>query len=229
MGCIKMPAGIEIYNDNGYLQITDSYRNLQCTGKGTVKGYTDLYLPSDTLYYAFNCSTSRVGILYSNWDTTNNAHRVKFATTDNSDAMVTYYTFSYPTPIFSKGMFEVYDANSNLVFSDNGRYMKVIDSRSGTLNDSQFYKAESLTGGITIESINTPFGRTTAILPGLLPYRYRVPNAPTGLAIWGAGFTFNNGSILFQTCCNMVIFPSMDGYFSENPNYNFLVLDVTGL
>ena len=224
-----MTAGIQIFNDSGYIQITESYRNMQYIGKGTIASFTDLLLPTNVLHIAFRCATSRVGVIYNGVDASTGQVRVRFAT-PTVGTVVTYYMFGYPTTK-SGSMFEIYDGSGRLVFSDNNTYMKVLASQAGSITEANIYSGFSTSEGNTVATVATTAGLTTAVLLGSFISKLRVPvNSPAGIAIWGMAFTFNATSILAQTVFHyMTSPPADDNYWSVNLDYNFLVIDVTNL
>lgn len=215
-----MGAGIEIYNTNGVMQITEKFINLQFKGKGTVNltnvasdgaYYYDLYLPDTSEQIAFSATLGNPFVLLGRVFTRSNQLAARIMS-KISGTQVTYYRFGAAS-VVSGSCFEVYNSSGSLVFSDNARFMKVIDSKSG----SSTSETETLLA-TTASTLNK------AVLPGNLCFTAR--GSIVKLA--------QQGFLLTANSVESKIYPwfNYGGSYSivaQETNYNYLVLDVTGL
>lgn len=227
-----MSAGIEIYNTNGHIQITESFKNLQFLGKASftisTKYITAPYtviLPSNVKFIAFSCSNS--GSLYGtllqiylNGDGTSTA---QFG--GKNGLTITYYMFGYPITN-SGNSFEVYNAVNELVFSDNAKYMKVVGMVNGLCSTSNY-------GNV----LNTPYivnsfaysGITPAILLGCYSLYEQHDDNGSGYLFMDQFFRFTTSSIISELAVKAINGYCNGGLYTFKPNYNYLIIDVTGL
>lgn len=217
-----MSAGLEIYNANNVLQITEKFVNLQFKGKGTVTPntlsdggwrYYDLYLPDVNEQVAFSATNPFI-ILGRVFTRSNQlAARVMSKV---ANTQVTYYRFGVAS-VASGNCFEVYNSNGNLVFTDNAKFMKVIDSKTGS--------STSETDNTLLATTNSNLSK--AVLPGNLCLTGRGPS--NGLyRLVQQGFSITPSAVTSS------IYLCFDYGYSypinlQETNYNYLVLDVTGL
>lgn len=220
-----MSHAIEVINDNGIIQITNSFKNLQLVGKGTVNSWESLTFNKDDVV-AIRIDSGWVG-LYHNPRIINNDVIMTFVSNINP---ITYYKFSYADVINPiSNYFEVRDSFGKIIFSDTLQPMKVINSVN-SVTGAEGYNKGYMSDGRFICSVSHPPDKKTAVVVGDLAMQIVISTfAPENLArLLEQTFSFNVGSV--------------DSYwriFKENkysgqstitfPNYNFLVLDVTNL
>jgi hypothetical protein len=230
-----MGIGIEILNIDGHIQITDKFRNLMLINKGTFVleeigntgsgfGHHALTLSDNEYFVAFRCNNSshNVGVIGSTHLSGYPRTTVFYGT---AGATITYYTFGYPIQASGGNSYlEVYNEYGGVVFSaiNSKRYMKVVSTLSGTCTESQ------LTNLSTINTTTVSDSITPAILTGICSYRL----------LHDVTFLYNiileqnfNGSVVTTKACVISAGGQPGGQLQQRfqPNYNFLILDVTDL
>lgn len=215
-----MSAGIQIINDSGTIQITESYNNLQLVEKATVSTPCTLYFGKDDII-AFR-SSSGWATVFLNPIIIGELKKYNFRSSSGS---ITYYRFSHNSNIEGH-FFEVYNATGGIVFSDGCSHMKVLGQSSGS-----YVGGKSTTAGATITSFSHSTSKTTAIIAGSVSFAMYWANSnnqhPT--TIMQQAFSFNFGSII-----SLYSIMENNNYGSEStrygvPYYDFLVIDVTNL
>lgn len=192
-----MTAGIEIYNNNNILQITNQYRNLQFLGKGTIQctqlgmsssqwASNDIILTNTSEFLCFRPETNDVPVLlYGRTFLRNGVLNSRIAVANNASyphltnpITVTYYRFSLAPAVQKGNHFEVYDSAGELVFSDGASFMKVIASCKG-VEDRDVLWSDKPPGytdasslwyghkGFEIHSTDIPVGKKVAVLSGI--------------------------------------------------------------
>ncbi len=144
-----MPAGLTVYGDHGFVQITDSYSNLAFRQKGGVS------LGSNGRgSYSFNAtrpmvcvqSSSPVALLSSS----NNGTAWTLAFNGSPGASLTVFVFDEPVPIGSNFGLQVFKADGTLAFDSNMNYMKIVGVVSppgGVPGYNQSWESSPLSGG----------------------------------------------------------------------------------
>lgn len=143
-----MPAGFEVVNDDGVLQVTESYSNYLFAGKETITGAWVNSWPEQAYFYSVTMPVGWVvafrglGVdvgLYSSTVSGNNI-TYRFITPQaglgapgSASPKCEFYKFSVnilPDPA-TYGL-EVYTEAGLLAFSSNGKYMKPVGVWAGT-------------------------------------------------------------------------------------------------
>ncbi|SFM08994.1 hypothetical protein [Pelosinus propionicus] len=212
-----MTAGIEVYNDNGYLQITDTYKNLQFLRKYTVT------IPQDKYWTFVEIDPTKVlavraesGYVYT---------ETPYAE-DESDiyvlnilaphgTVITIYEFGYQD-IPSGNHFEVRNADGALVFSDGGKWMKVLEGKSGA---QPAYTVEGQLIASTLHSSSVK----TAVVVGMLAYT--LSSATNSIYYQVAQFESLQTTTIYRK--DLTAWGHVSDYV--NTFYSYLVIDVTGL
>ncbi len=236
-----MGSGIEIYNYDNILQITDKFTNIQFIEKTTVTLLTritsyyangvDRYYANVTLtaldkeMYAIRCDNGK----FINWSGSRtilgsgNYGPLTLNIRGERDAIVTVYRFSYAS-IPSGNYFEVRNENGNIVFSDNAKFMKVIDSKSGL-------RTRPTPIGVPLITTSHSSNILTAVSSGYYTWEVDYDDYSFLGASRRQSFTFNPTETIY----------SFENYFvADSPNYHYdrrtfdlnyqyIVLDVTGL
>ena len=162
-----MSSGLEVYNNNGVLQITDKFKNIQFLSKTTAtintqnkeyytntvpnSGYCTVALPQITnTFYALRCEDSNPITWFVSYPVLSYPPMVFGAPTlvviGTLNSTVTIYTFGWDN-IPSGEHFEVKNSSGELVFSDKAKFMKIIDSYSGVRTaDFSRSQAETVLG-----------------------------------------------------------------------------------
>jgi hypothetical protein len=223
-----MSAGLQVYNNNGYLQITKSFRNLRLIGKTTItlsagNGYSasaNIILNANTQFIAYNT----VGGAWAYVRGISIVNGQSGSTIIGSpNATITYYELGYPVTQ-AGSYFEVYDGVGKLVFSDNAKYMKAIAAYSGAVASNNVG-----TTPYVINNIGIPGGITPAILVGCGVFE--VAGTMPHVYYFGQVNVFNPGQIVSQVQVVAVNNGPVVGntIYYQALNYSFLVLDVTNL
>jgi len=232
--CILMSAGIEIINNTGNIQITERFRNLQFIQKKTISlipsGSTrkiDATLSSSTVVVAFKCSdgsNSPVGMYYNSG--TDPTSVVFYASLGTSTVGITYYEFGYPVLALGS-CFEIYNANSELVFSDNAKYLKVLGAYSGAVAISDFNNL-----GIGVPHVIASYSLgipNIAVLFGSIARRWLHSYSTPGFLYTNQTFVFNSTTLINQLDVIGANAYNPTGYDSYDLSYHFLIVDVTNL
>lgn len=215
-----MPAGIEVFNTNGSLQITEDYRNIQLLEKITISGSGYVVFNVDDLI-AFRAESGGWGTIYP-WylGYPNNAVNGSFHFTGTST--MTVYRFGHAS-ILSGHFLEVYDANGVLTFSDGAPTLKVITQVSGS-----YSIGGRASNGAQISVTSHSPDYKAAVVIGNLPGMYGAYNTEETYGVFNAtmGFTFNTDNIT----TNVVVLRDYSrsiNFATRYPIYNFLVVNVT--
>jgi hypothetical protein len=258
-----MTAGIQIYNNNNILQITEEYRNFQFINKVTVT-LTDLitsYQPSGQsvflgsnlwgtgtplyservvltpeqgkMIYAYRCNNGKfVQCMLLLGRYAPDIGNPILTISGEQGAEVTIYFFDYNN-IPPGQHFEVRDSNSNVVFSDQGKFMKVISSVQGV-------RTRPTTIGTVLGTVSHDSNITSAISAGCLTWEVNIPDVGfppnagyTGVRLQAFNFQSNQIISTYQVLMDDSVWVSQvpSSYYWTNyaVNYQYLVLDVTGL
>lgn len=245
-----MSAGLEVYNTNNFLQITDSFRNLQFLGKETItvgsnnspficSAYSSVVPFTDTKMLAFRCTNGkRVQRVAISKNTVNNTDWVDVYA--EAGAIVTVYKYGFPA-VKTGAYFEVYNSAGALVFSDNNKYMKVLGMYSGTTTIATDYTPiiTDWSGSGTIvktprilKSVAVSSTITTAVIPSQTTYYWDRYPATTGQdtreyeQYWTFSSTTVDTGIIYSTY-NEYQGLSSGTIFKDR--YDYLIVDVTGL
>lgn len=246
-----MSDGLQVFNSDGILQITDTFKNIQFISKQTLtlpstayRWYFDNYYPyySTAVISATAILNNLIACRSDNgklitWDIIYPVLSYPPFVYGNPSirffgevgAVITIYFFSYAS-IPAGTHFEVINSDGERVFSDNAKFMKVLDSRMGTLPGDL-----SLTGTPTITSTTTHASTVkTAVALGNRSYYERTnSNGRTGYVRYLA-FDFNDITTVGQSTC--IYSAHSDNWYPDYQpgvytdfNYHYTVLDVTGL
>lgn len=154
-----MPAGLQVFNNGGVLQITESYKNYLFESKLTLTGVINLVFPRNGWFYqivapndsmiAFRPSPGiDVGLYATTIGATTTTYEFVSPTTGPDNPVCSFYIFSVTkSPPSVKYGLEIYAANGTLAFSSNNQYMKPIFTWSG-----QDYQAD-------VYANETPYGK----------------------------------------------------------------------
>lgn len=218
-----MSAGIEITNDNGIIQITDSFRNLQLIEKVTINTPSTVYF-NITDVIAFRCDSGWATV-FLNPIISGGQKTYNFR---SSSGTMTYYRFGFIPTSTTSHYFEVYDPLGNRIFSDSTQPMKVLGSYTGS------YDGGGLSwNGRTITNVtHSPLIKTAIVSDGIsVGMLWNRNNHTNPTTIMEQTFTFNYDNI--NSTYNLLVnnnYGSED-YFSKwnAPYYSFLTIDVTNL
>lgn len=139
-----MPVGLEVYNNDGLLQVTENYRNYLFDTKMTITGTLIVTWPRYGYFYtvvvangsmvAFKgVGNSFVGLHSATIGATNTTYEFFSPNISGPTPSATFYVFSTDKqpPNVPYGL-EVYDSSGGLVFSSNSLYMKPTTAWSGS-------------------------------------------------------------------------------------------------
>lgn len=241
-----MPAGLQVINDNGILQVDESFKNMVLTQKGTVTlgrpGGVGV-VPYQAAAYATIAYpvSARQPVLALR----SNAH-VCYLTNDNgftvfgpSSGVVTvdYYIFDqigFGAPAGNIGL-QVFDVNGAEVFNSNNRYMKVLDLYSIDLVVNNVGNPPT----VPTYSGSVPAGKKLAVCMGVQSTGYYIegigtPQQPAVLirywqcqCVTPADNTFTLSNSVINTFGGpMLAQPGLSG--SISPFNSGMILDVTG-
>lgn len=228
-----MSVGIEIYNDNNVLQITDKFRNLQFIKKGSAiinapqaqyTKYVKVEFDPSTKFVAFRCTNSTTLTLTMNYmNKTGEFYSTSFYGENGTE--VTWYEFGYPTLLSSSNSgLQVYNSENELVFSSNAKYMRVIDHRSGTITRDYVAIDPSQ------QLVTYPFGTVPAIMVGTTA-QWSLVGTMVNIRIIMLVFSFSDTTV--KTEMKRIVqtpnFPGENLAESFEGNYNYLVVDVANL
>jgi len=226
---------------------------------GTSDWYSADIILSDTQeFLCFNVNTIDVPVLlYGRTFLRDNVLRSRIATKvapgTTPNVSVNYYRFGYAT-VPRGNFFEVRNASGEMVFSDAARFMQVIAGRNGTETREIAYTdippghSDSTSAwwgvyGYTLHSVSIPTGKTVAVLLGTNLYTtYMTVGYENPFDAWNpgdptysvskqtnSGFVFREDRIEFW---NLAIYDNASGadpLAQKEINYNYLLIDVTGL
>ncbi len=234
-----MGPGIQIYNNSGGLQITDTFKNLQFVRKGSVTIPNNWLRPYTSIQFS-------PGELV--------AFRIESASKDDycsirsgsSDGLVTftgypgktleYYAFSYKK-IPTGNYFEVRNLLGEVVFSDAAHFMKVLDAKRGTT------LVDYHNQGIVGNTIHDP-NKKTAVLLGARCWNLTVDymeTDPGSYVYWnfhtwrGLVFRFYGDHVESETIeefsdrTESYGWPTVSYQNIRFRKYDYLVLDVTDI
>lgn len=225
-----MTVGFEVHNANNKLQVTDRFYNIRLVARKAIMlntDFTEISTGEDELiaFRALNNTNTPVALWSVSKDT------AVFKKTGSSTVMLVYYRFKH-TDIPAGDCFEVRNASDEVVFSDNARFMKIINSINGVWDGRSNYTTETI----------IPAGVTAAVLHGA---RYRESISTVfGDGGWGSIVSFNyfgqqfifNGDRIKTVYANEYKWeygspvPAPDSPVISTYKivpYNFLVLDVS--
>lgn len=229
-----MPVGLQAWNDGGLFQIDNDFRNLQFTQRIDVNTSNR----SGSIWYSditFNNVNTPIAAIYS----PNKVFLLQLAKSGNS---VTYRVFSnaqngfvavmlFDTSQSSGGNVgqQVFDSGGNLIFDSSRGYMKILDVISGEVPVNQF----------PMPSFGQSYsGRTVAVAAGVrysgvaVQYTGVGPNAPYMIFHFSAMASSWGDTFQAETVGTEAFGPFQGSVVSGNsqqPYYNYLILDVTNL
>ena len=164
-----MPVGLQVKNDDGYLQIDENYRNftVKTSGTGTtgvtsIGGTNPIYVSQIT---ATTCTFPMISIrstssYVSVIGTEVNGSTYTFSVASNSSSTsFNYWIFDVATPPVDTFGLEIYNSNGDLVFHSSNKAMRIVTSYDAGDGD---------TSGNTLAS-----GRTYAVIQGSNGFRSR--------------------------------------------------------
>jgi hypothetical protein len=243
-----MPAGIEIKNDQGYIQITEDYHNYQKYSKATVAfgNYNPSYSSIDTYnnrYYhwvnnmkndeiiAFWCTglnglydiTKWVGLLgmpykQLNYDET---YTTTFTFLASPNTRVHIVRFR-ANNIYPGKCFEVYDKDGQLAFSDFSAPM-CVNGLFSDINNTQYAASSS---PVLLKELTTPDIwnlRHNAVVVGTTTYNLKsTATNPNSISMQ----TFSFGNSYVRSDYRLIYHSSTNGAYGRwYRNYNFITLN----
>jgi|694.fasta_scaffold00761_44 hypothetical protein len=166
-----MPVGMQVTNDNGVLQIDDTYKNIQLISKTSVTSMTQV--SSGTLYngtkaywyYDIVVSSATNPVIALNGNTTQwliigavniSGSTYTFRVFSDADVDFTYYVFDVPTTSGTVG-FEVYNSSGELQFTATRGAFKPTNQITTTIADGN--KSTTLASGKTYAVVTVRPGR----------------------------------------------------------------------
>ncbi|MCE7762959.1 hypothetical protein GQL56_09930 [Pseudomonas putida] len=239
-----MPAGLQVINDNGILQVDESFKNMVLTQKGTVT----LSRPSGvgavpyqaaayaTIAYPVS-ARQPVLALRSNALVCYLANDNGFTVFGSASGAIDYYIFDqigFGTSAGNIGL-QVFDANGSEVFNSNNKYMKVLDLYSVELVVSNPGNPPT----VPTYSGSVPSGKKLAVCMGVQSTGYYIegigtPQQPAVMIrYWHCQcitptdntYTLSN-SVINIFGGPMLAQPGLSG--SISPFSSGMILDVTG-
>lgn len=238
-----MAAGIEIYNSNNILQITEQYKNLAYLGKQTITATAKINRiqtnPDELIAYRVSSpSTDKIRVA-STYRLSDGEMcffiSMPFGTSLPSTSTIELYRFSFtPNAAGGQNGLEVYNAAGEIVFNSNYKYMRVLGHSSGILADINNMPYDTVLSE-TIHSSNLK----TAVLVGtryssMYWAEYGNPDHPSFVDFYFQSQAFEfatNKVISYYNFDYSVSAPPSQVSFPDAGNYsstwNFLVLDVT--
>lgn len=178
-----MPAGLEVYTDNGILQVTENYSNYLFERKVVLTGSLNVNWPKFGYFYTLEVSNDSmvafmgnpygagnffVGLNTCTIGSTTTIYEFFTPNNLNTTPSATFYVFSInrEPPNSTYGL-EVYTATGKLAFSSNAPYMKPITTWTGTEYTSgmSFIQPPAgYAGGFDVKSLIPSFGTSKAIV-----------------------------------------------------------------
>lgn len=213
---LLMPTGFQVINENGFLQIDESFKNMVLVAKGTVtltRPGGNGALPYQAAGYATISYpvSSRNPILAMR--PTGSTYGACFLATDNAftiygavNTVVEYFIFDdvrFGNAAGNVGM-QVFDANGVELFNSNNTYMKVLGSYAVNLVVS----SSANPAPVPQYSGSAPVGKKLAVAMGVQNTGYWVNYSATGQP----GQAVIN--VRYWQCC--VLTPSANSYILSN-------------
>lgn len=126
-----MGAGFQVFNDSGNIQIDADYSNYVLTGKGTSttgagSEFTGNYaaIGSGKKNSIIAIRSSTFAYVFNKLDSSGNV--VHYVFTFGGAASFDWWVFAADPPAPTNSGFEVYNAQGQVVFSANGKYLKLL-------------------------------------------------------------------------------------------------------
>lgn len=234
-----MPAGLNVINTAGSIQITESFRNLQFLGADniSISGTWSTWVHTNNIMYqttndvafvAFRCTNGKF-VEKVSCRKSDATHNYIYATAEIG-ATITVYKFGFPA-VKAGSYFEVYNASGQLVFSDNNKFMKVISDYRGTLALSLFTALAPESGSTAVQNISLPHANAAIMLSTNAYYAYR-EGGDSGQSIKEYPLTYAFSGATVSMVINYSQWNDFNGLGSGqifSGAYYFLILDVTGL
>lgn len=224
-----MRAGINIINQSGQIQVTDSYKNLQFLRKGEIT-----VAMANNWEYTLVTSPAEIVAFRSVdfFSFKSNGRAVVNGTIKNElilgNGSLYYYVFGHASNT-AGNYFEVRNANGEVNFSDTGRYMKVADFRH---SDSAPLVAASSTMlsstypncFLQFDTYNFDASKVIAVSPAI--------NTVNNYAFYAQYFEYYP-DLIFEFHSGKIVH-EVDHYWTwthgaMNVAHNYLAIDVTGL
>ena len=236
-----------VYNDQNYLQISSNYKNLVFLGKGSVnftKSHNDSMMDGSWFSLQFN-SNELIAFHSSNpnapitsrgldhTDGTIHYYNLTVFGPAGINTTITYYRFGIKAGDVASGShFEIYNADGVRIFSDNEKYLNIIETKTGII-DVLYPWYASISDGKPLDG--TQYG-TTYALGKKLAVIYSFPTICAYNAWFQGGLHFG----FPDNYCNCIWWwnynsrsTGYDGFFngegSVEQYFNYLVVDVTNL
>lgn len=210
-----MGSGIEIYNNSNTLQITDMFNNLQFISKGTVgNGGSVTTLLNEIL--AFRCDDGHWFSIFPDKSFTSTT----VTTPISSNGTVYWYKFGF-TNNLTGNHFEVRKSDGTIAFSDSSHYMKVLDSKAGLKNGTDYTHA-------LYPQATTPYTseKKVGVVAGILSSYLFFQDMGRTSTVTRLMFLFNS-SLLSSSYVNYDV--TSQSFPQISNSYNYLVIDVTNL
>ena len=243
-----MGGGIEIYNNNGVLQITDLFRNIQFVEKITgivlskawpstltpAWGYQQIDLtPMANSLLALRCENGgwisweeryKIKVPYSGGDFHFEQEQLWIYGTRN--AQVTLYRFQF-ADIKPGNHFEIRNPAGELVFSDStATFMKVFGIFQGNRPALWYTDGNNYNMG----TLSYSSAAKTAVASGNIAWHENRSYNSSLLTVGRQFFRFNSiGSTESMYLLPKIYSDDSASYRMYNLHYNYLILDVTGL
>lgn len=229
--------GLKLVNASGFVQIDSTYKNLALRETGTVVsggaavGSTGWYAATLTTsagtspVIAFRCSSP----CFIRYSAASGGTRTYYFMCYGSGVSVQYWIFDDPAGITGSGTYGlvVNNASGAKVFDSRMKYMRVIDTLSGT---SSYATGDPLVNGFSRSYAGTP-----AVVQGQLYSQIinqAVGTAPvfTISSIWLAAAATTSGNTVTWKTENPNTVQSQTSVVpqsQQHANYDYLVLDVS--
>lgn len=127
--CTDMGAGLQIFSDSGFVQIDADYSNYVLVAKGTVTcgpretGY-GVDISSNRKNSIIAIRSGSFAAVFNSLDGASNVvHKI---VSESNGAVIDYWIFAADPPAPTNNGFEVYNAQGQVVFSANGKYLKLL-------------------------------------------------------------------------------------------------------
>lgn len=232
-----MPAGVNIRNANGFIQVDDTYPNLQLFQKVNVTTTTTAINASYGSYTVTGltgmplvacASAAGATARVASYNASNGGAVITYSCKGAAGQGVTLYIFAPPRESSDNGGLEIRDAAGKLAFNGGPNYMKVVygpysvtpstseaDTPVATLDGSKSYAAMCFIEGFAQRDINEGAGGNTAWRR--YSHRAFVKISGTSLIVAGANFQITS----YGT--------SLPGPGPYNAPIVFFLVDVTGM
>ncbi|AZL69194.1 hypothetical protein [Pseudomonas oryziphila] len=196
-----MPAGFEVVNNDGVLQVTENYSNYIYAGKQTITGVWINAWPEQAYFYtvtipvgwvvAFRGIGVDVGLYSASVSGNNIVYRFftpqsGLGTPGSASPQCVFYKFSVniqPDPA-TYGL-EVYTASGVLAFSSNGKYMKPVGAWSG-----QNFLAEAQQAPNRRRVLESYSANRAVFVGGPVGYQLNEPFTFNGLQWWSRQWVY---------------------------------------